>query len=219
MPQPSPRGKAKKSHLGNDNDLDKEECTGIYVTPDEMKLASPSEVGKPRWGWCFHCGNAPFCSQSLIVFDCKVFHSEQCLEKFKAEIVHPTPNGADLTGIVDYVVMAATTKPLALVFDSPTRAATAAKAATAAAAKSKTPPKQKLVARRRRPPRRPRGLPPDPVIVPAGTKLAWPTVEFSETTQLFVDRVPMTERDRHTISLPPDQRRISQSQSEVASQQ
>jgi len=129
----------------------------------------------------------------LIVFDCKVFHSERCLAKFKADLVHPTPDGADLTGIADHAAMPAT-KPAVLVFDSPTRAATATKTASVAAAKSKAPPKQKLAAQRRRLPRSQQGLLPGPVVpgLPATSKWAWPTVEFSETTQLFVDRVPVT---------------------------
>jgi len=50
------------------------------------------------------------------------------------------------------------TKPMALVFDSPTRAATAAKAASAAAAKSKTPPKQKSVAQKKKTAKKPTGV-------------------------------------------------------------
>jgi len=47
-PSPNPRGKAKMSHFGNDDDSDNQEDAGICVTADEMKLASPSEAGKPR---------------------------------------------------------------------------------------------------------------------------------------------------------------------------
>jgi len=156
-PHPSPRGKAKTSHFGNDDDSDSQEDAGIYVTADEMKLASPSKAGKPRWARCFRCAKGPFPSLSLIVFDCKVFHSEQCLAKCKADLVHPTPDGADLTGIADHAAMPAS-KPMALVFDSPTRAATAAKAASTAVAKSKAPPKQKLAAQKKKTAKKPTGV-------------------------------------------------------------
>ena len=141
-PHPSPSGKAKTTHFGSDDDSENREDSGTHVTADEMKVASPSEAGKPRWARCFRCARGPFPSPSLIVFDCKVFHSEQCLAKFKAELVHPTPDAADLTGIADHAGTPAS-KPTALVFESPTRAATAAKAASPAAAKSKAPPKHK----------------------------------------------------------------------------
>ena len=93
---PSPRGKAKTSHFGNDDDSDNQEDAGICVTADEMKLVSPSKAGKPRWTRCFCCSKGPFPSPSLIIFDYKVFHSEHCLAKFKADLVHPRPCGPEV---------------------------------------------------------------------------------------------------------------------------
>jgi len=156
-PHPSPRGKAKTPHFGNDDDSDNEEDFGTHVMVDEMKMASPSETGKARWAWCFCCSKGLYSSLSLIVFDCKVFDSEQCPTQFKANIVHPTPHGADLTGIADHAATPVT-KPTAFVFESPTRATTTAKAASAVAAKSKTPPKKKLTAQKKKTAKKPMGI-------------------------------------------------------------
>jgi len=76
----------------------------------------------------------------LIVFYCNIFHTYQCLEKFKADIVHPTPDGADLTGSPDHVaIRVKPTKPTSFVFDSPAIAAIATKAASAMAAQPPSP--------------------------------------------------------------------------------
>ena len=150
-PQPSPGGKAKKAPFGNDSDDESEEDSGRIVTIDEMRMASPSEEGKPRWGRCFRCGRGPFSALSLVVFDRKVFHSEQCLQKFKADIAYPTPGGADLTGIADHAATPVT-KPTALDFESPTRAAAASRAAADDGdSETKSPVKETVAAKKKQP--------------------------------------------------------------------
>jgi len=104
---------------------------------DDKSRARPEDAEKEGGGRCFRCQRV-FSAVSLIVHQCRMFHSEQCLSKFKDSIVYPTPAGADLTkhqalpGTPARELM-----PTALTFDSP------------AAARSKTSLKPKGQAKKR----------------------------------------------------------------------
>jgi len=86
---------------------------------DDQSRARPEDAGKEGGGRCFQC-NCCFGSLHLIVHQCRMFHSEQCLSKFKDSLVHPNPADADVTKHVAVPgTPAQELRPTVLAFDSP----------------------------------------------------------------------------------------------------
>jgi len=86
---------------------------------DDQSRARSEDAGKEGGGRCFRCKQL-FSAVSLIVHQCRMFHSKRCLSKFKDSVVYPTPAGTDLT---KHLALPGTPArelmPTALTFDSP----------------------------------------------------------------------------------------------------
>jgi hypothetical protein len=189
LPSPKRKGKLKRddsdlsSSDSDDEDSDPSDnndgpdgdnTAAASGEDDESEKSDPDATDRmPMSGPCFRCHKIFYNSTRLFVEDGHLFHSEQCFEKYKRDIVHPTPGNADLTGIADYQATPPPDKPrkpTALNFDesppkaaaSPTRVA-AAKARFQAKsthnAKRLLDNKLKAAAESTRNARRPRGQP------------------------------------------------------------
>ena len=84
------------SNDSKDAEEEEESCQGPTLEDlDDQSRARPEDARKKGGGRCFRC-NRCFGSLRLIVHQCRMFHSEQFLSKFKDSIVYPTPTDADL---------------------------------------------------------------------------------------------------------------------------
>ena len=112
------------------NDSDEQEDVGVSVdeesrqdpTPEELddqSRARPEDAGKEGGGRCFRCGRC-FSALCLIVHQGRMFHTQQCLSKFKDSLEYPTPADADLTKHNALPgTPAGELRPTVLAFDSP----------------------------------------------------------------------------------------------------
>ena len=113
---------------GSDKEGSDEEDHQKDPTPediDDASKAGPEDAGKEGGGRCFRCSR-PFSSTSLIVHQCRMFHSERCLAKFKDSIPFPTPANDVRKHLAVPGTPAAELRPTVLAFGSPPQASSKA---------------------------------------------------------------------------------------------